>query len=246
MNERGGRPLFSRGWGITGRAAPFLFLPSRSSQLKCKFLAFARTRVLCPPRTKQRVSSTAGVESGANIRSPPPAKGYVAVGGIIICIIHQRYSNYIWGVTLVWGGDGIWRLLYFFRFFFLSRRKKLILILSGGNEGRRVCRWGGRKKKNVLTISRLIYRRALVSFPLEERERRVVFWTFLSFSLRSDRAFVYTREYLYNEICDWFIAALAILLGRKTKRDFAFTFAPSQEKYYAHWLIIANSFFCSI
>lgn len=34
---------------------------------------------------------------------------------------------------------------------------------------------GGRKKKNVLTISRLIYRRALVSFPLEERERRVVF-----------------------------------------------------------------------
>lgn len=23
-------------------------------------------------------------------------------------------------------------------------------------------------------------------------------------------------------------------IGRKTKRDFAFTFAPSQEKYYAH------------
>lgn len=175
MNERGGRPLFSRGWGITGRAA-LLFLPSRSSQLKCKFLAFARMRVLYPPRTKQRVSSTAGVESGANIRSPPPAKGYVAVGGIIICIIHQRYSNYIWGVTLVWGGDGIWRFLYFFRFFFLSRRKKLILILSGGNEGRRVCRWGGKEEKerfNHLTID-LSSRSRFVSTRGEGKARGVL------------------------------------------------------------------------
>lgn len=67
----------------------------------------------------------------------------------------------------------------------LERRKKFNLGSLGGREEGESLSLGGRKKKNVLTISRLIYRRASRCVSTrEERERRVVFRTFLSFSLR--------------------------------------------------------------
>lgn len=60
----------------------------------------------------------------------------------------------------------------------------------------------GRKKRNVLTISRLIYRRAKGGGRKRGKARVRDQAVSLFFLRASGCVFVYTREYLYNEICD--------------------------------------------
>lgn len=128
--------------------------------------------VYYPPPTKQRV--VGGVESGANIRSPP--HDYLHN----LSAIFQQYPRDIASLRRErererrgWNFE---MLIFVSILLSLERRKKFNLGSLGGREEGESLSLGGRKKKNVLTISRLIYRRASRCVSTrEERERRVVF-----------------------------------------------------------------------